>query len=172
MIFQENFGYNLSRREIDVDEYYNAMQTLKTSGLDITVLVLCHLLKVKALILVRDFIWKSIEADINDFDVLLMLFTSGRFVSASPRNKKRIQMEVPVFARPFIQPSPINVIIGEVPQLPSETSVQSTKQTVEKADSMDLVTDKFSGTLIPKYCHIQRNAICRMLFELSMYTRD
>ena len=155
MIFQENFGYNLSRREIDVDEYYNAMQTLKTSGLDITVLVLCHLLKLKALILVRDFIWKSIEADINDFDVLLMLFTSGRFVSASPRNKKRIQMEVPVFARPFIQPSPINVIIGEVPQLPSETSVQSTKQTLEKPESMDLVTDKFSGTLISKYCHIQ-----------------
>ena len=122
------------------------MNTLKTSGLDITVLILCHLLKVKTMILVRDFIWKSIEADMNEFDVFLMLFTSGRFVSASPQNKRKIQMEVPVFARALIQPSPINVIIGAVPQLPSETSVQSTKKTIQKDDTMPLVTDHFSGT--------------------------
>ena len=83
-IFQEIFGYNLRRRDIDVDKYYTAMKTLKTSGLDITVLILSHLLKVKTLILVRDFVWKSIEAEFTDFDVFLMLFTSGRFVSASP----------------------------------------------------------------------------------------
>ena len=124
------------------------MKTLKTSGLDITVLILCHVLKVKTMILVRDFIWKSIEADMNEFDVFLMLFTSGRFVSASPRNKRKIQMEVPVFARALIQPSPINVIIGAVPELPSETSLQSTKKTVQKDDTMPLVTDHFSGTSI------------------------
>ena len=126
------------------------MKTLKTSGLDITVLILCHVLKVKTMILVRDFIWKSIEADINEFDVFLMLFTSGRFVSASPRNKRKIEMEVPVFARALIQPSPINVIIGAVPELPSETSLQSTKKTVQKDDTMPLVTDHFSGTSIHK----------------------
>ena len=122
------------------------MNTLKTSGLDITVLILCHVLKVKTMILVRDFIWKSIEADINKFDVFLMLFTSGHFVLASPRNKRKIQMEVPVFARALIQPSPINVIIGAVPELPSETSVLSTKKTVQKDDTMPLITDHFSGT--------------------------
>ena len=124
------------------------MKTLKTSGLDITVLILCHLLKVKTMILVRDFIWKSIEADRNEFDVFLMLFTSGRFVSASPRNKRKIQMEVPVFARALIQPSPINVIIGAVPELPSETSLQCTQKNVQKDDTMPLVTDHFSGTSI------------------------
>ena len=108
------------------------MKTLKTSGLDITVLILCHVLKVKTMILVRDFIWKSIEADINEFDVFLMLFTSGRFVSASQRNKRKIQMEVPVFAWALIQPSPINVMIGAVPELPSETSLQSTKKPSRK----------------------------------------
>ena len=99
----------------------------------------------KAMILIWDFIWKSIEADINEFDVFVMLFTSGRFVSASPRNKTKIQMEVPVFARALIQPSPINVIIRAVPELPSETSVPSTKRTVKKDDTMPLVTDHFSG---------------------------
>ena len=98
------------------------------------------------MILVRDFIWKSIEADMNEFDGFLMLFTSSRFVSASPRNKIKIQMEVPVFARALIQPSPINVIIRAVPELPSETSLQSTKKTVQKDDTMPLVTDHFSGT--------------------------
>ena len=87
------------------------------------------------MILVRDFIWKSIEADINEFDVFLMLFTSGSFVLASPQNKRKIQMEVPVFARALIQPSPINVIIGAVSELPSETSLQSTKKTIQKDDT-------------------------------------
>ena len=83
------FGYNLSRRQIDVEEYYTAMNTLKTSGLDITVLIICHLLKVKTMILVRDFIWKSIEADINEFNVFLMLFTSGTlYVGKSTKQEK------------------------------------------------------------------------------------
>ena len=77
IIFQELFGNNLIRRDIDVEEYYQAMKTLKTSGLDITVLILSHLLKVKTLVLVRDFLWKSVEADVNNFEVFLMLFTSG-----------------------------------------------------------------------------------------------
>ena len=111
----------MRKRDIDVEEYYQAMKMLKTSGLDITVLILSHLLKVKTLILIRDFLWKSVEADVNEFDVFLMLFTSGRFVSASPRNKSKLELEVPVFARTLIQPSPINVVIGSVPNLPVDT---------------------------------------------------
>ena len=136
----------MSERDIDVDKYYQAMKMLKTSGLDITVLILSHLLKVKTLILVRDFLWKSVEADINDFDVFLMLFTSGRFVSASPQNKSKLEMEVPVFARALIQPSPINVIIGSVPNLPVDTSVKYTKQNIQKEESMAMMTDHFAGT--------------------------
>ena len=136
----------MRRRDIDVDEYYKAMKTLKTSGLDITVLILCHLLKVKTLVLVHDFLWKSVEAEVNDFDVLLMLFTSGHFVSASARNKSKIEMEVPVFARPLIQPSPINVIIGSVPNLPVEMSVKYAKQNIQKDESMAMTTDHFAGT--------------------------
>ena len=135
----------MRHRDIDVEEYYKAMKTLKTSGLDITVLILCHLLKVKTLILVRDFLWKSVEADVNDFDVFLMLFTSGCFVSASPRNKSKLAMEVPVFARALIQPSPINVIIGSVPNLPVEMSVKYTKQNILKEESMAMTTDHFAG---------------------------
>ena len=139
------------------------MNTLKTSGLDITVLILCHLLKLKTLILVRDFIWKSIEADINEFDVFLMLFTSGRFVSASPRNKTKIQMEVPVFARALIQPSPINVIIGAVPELPSEASLQSTKKTIQKDDTIPLDRDHFPGKLLSKKCLISLITLVKYL---------
>ena len=136
----------MKKHDIDVEEYYQAMKMLKTSGLDITVLILSHLLKVKTLILIRDFLWKSVEADVNDFDVFLMLFTSGRFVSASPRNKSKLEMEVPVFARALIQPSPINVIIGSVPNLPVETSVKYTKQNIQKEESMAMTTDHFGGT--------------------------
>ena len=135
----------MRKRDIDVEEYYQAMKTLKTSGLDITVLISSHLLKVKTLILIRDFLWKSVEADVNEFDVFLMLFTSGRFVSASPRNKSKIELEVPVFACILIQPSPINVVIGSVPNLPVDTAVKYTKENIQKEESMALTTDHFGG---------------------------
>ena len=135
----------MTKRGIDVEEYYQAMKTLKTSGLDITVLILSHLLKVKTLILIRDFLWKSVEADVNDFDVFLMVFTSGRFVSASARNKTKLKLEVPVFARTLIQPSPINVVIGSVPNLPVDTSVKYTKENIQKEETMALTTDHFGG---------------------------
>ena len=141
----------MTRRDIDVDKYYQAMKTLKTSGLDIMVLILSHLLKVKTLILIRDFLWKSVEGDVNDFDVFLMLFTSGRFVSASPRNKSKLEMEVPVFARTLIQPSPINVVIGSVPNLPVDTSVKYTKQNIKKEETMAMTTDHFGGTSLQMF---------------------
>ena len=55
-------------------------------------------------------------------------------------------MEVPVFARPLIQPSPINVIIGSVPNLPVDTAVKYTKQNIQKEETMAMTTDKFGGT--------------------------
>ena len=54
-------------------------------------------------------------------------------------------MEVSVFARPLIQPSPINVIIGSVPNLPIETSVKYMKQNIQKEETMPMTTDHFSG---------------------------
>ena len=135
----------MTKRGIDIEEYYQAMKTMKTSGLDITVLILSHLLKVKTLILIRDILWKSVEADVNDFDVFLMVFTSGRFVSASARNKTKLELEVPVFARTLIQPSPINVVIGSVPNLPVDTSVKYTKENIQKEETMSLTTDHFGG---------------------------
>ena len=115
--------------------------------MDITVLLLCEMLKLKALILLNNDMLKSSEGDPSDFHIFMLLFTSGRFISASPRSKVKIQLKVPDFAQEMIAPAPINVTIGAPWTMPISTSVKSTKKTVLKTNTIPIHHDHFTGTL-------------------------
>ena len=123
------------------------MLNFRKSGMDITVLLLCEMLNLKALILLNNYMWKSAEGDASDFDIFMLLFTSGRFISASPRSKVKIKLKVPDFAQDMIAAAPINVTIGAPVTMPISTSVKSTKKTVLKSDSIPIHRDHFAGIL-------------------------
>ena len=114
--------------------------------MDITVLLLCEMLKLKALILLNNYMWKSTEGDASDFDIFMLLFTSGCFISASPRSKVKIQLKVLDFAQDMIAAAPINVTIGAPVTMPIWTSVKSIRNTVLKSDSIPIHRDPFAGT--------------------------
>ena len=111
------------------------------------VLLLCQMLNLKALILLNNYMWKSAEGDVSDFDIFMLLFTSGRFISASPRSKVKIKLKVPDFAQDMIAAAPINVTIGAPVTMPILTSVKSTKKTVLKSDSIPIHHDHFAGII-------------------------
>ena len=123
------------------------MLNFRTSDMDITVLLLCKMLNLKALILLNNYMWKSAEGDASDFDIFMLLFTSGRFISASPRSKMKIKLKVPDFAQDMIAAAPINVTIGAPVTMPILTSVKSTKKTVLKSDSIPIHHDHFAGAI-------------------------
>ena len=115
--------------------------------MDITVLLLCEMLNLKALILLNNYMWKSTEGDVSDFDIFMLLFTSGRFISASPRSKVKIKLKVLDFAQDMIAAAPINVTIDAPVTMPISTSVKSTKKTVLKSDSIPIHCDHFAGKI-------------------------
>ena len=123
------------------------MLNFRTSGMDITEVQLCKMLNLKALILLNNYMWKSAKGDASDFDIFMLLFMSGRFISESPRSKVKIKLKVPDFAQDMIAAAPINVTIGAPVTMPILTSVKSTKKTVLKSDSIPIHHDHFAGTI-------------------------
>ena len=89
-------------------------------------------------ILLNNYMWKSTEGDVSDFDIFMLLFMSGCFILASPRSKVKIKLKVPDFAQDMIAAAPINVTIGAPVTMPISTSVKSTKKTVLKSDSIPI----------------------------------
>ena len=64
-------------------EYISAMMKMQTSGMDITILMMCEMLNISVVMLVKDFMWKSYDVDVGDDKILyLLMFRGGCCVSA------------------------------------------------------------------------------------------
>ena len=89
-----------------MNDYIKAMVKMKTSGLDITVLILCQMFNLSCILLIDDFMWKSIDIQMEDFDIYLLMFKGGRFVSATKNDGSRILVEIPKCAQSILEHHP------------------------------------------------------------------
>ena len=62
----------------------------ETTGMDITILILCDMFGITAMVLHEDSLWKSNDVELNDFDVYLIMMDKSRFVSATPKSGYKI----------------------------------------------------------------------------------
>ena len=99
---QVQYEANLQKRKVTMHEYIEAMEKMKTSGLDITVLILCKMLDLSCVLLIEDSMWKSTDIPIEQFDIYLLMFKSGRFVSATRNDGGKILVSVPKCAENVI----------------------------------------------------------------------
>ena len=77
-------------------EYISAMSQMKTSGMDITLLMLCEMLDVSCIVLMSDFMWKSSDVEMDEQKVVYMLmFKGGRCISAKRKDGLKITVTLP-----------------------------------------------------------------------------
>ena len=77
-------------------EYITAMMKMQTSGMDITILMMCEVLKISVVMLVKDFMWKSHDVDLGDDKILyLLMFREGCCVSAKNKDGSTFQLSLP-----------------------------------------------------------------------------
>ena len=67
----------------------------ETTGMDLTILILCDMFRVTAMVLHEDHLWKSHNVELNDFDVYLIMMDKSRFVSATPNSGYKILCKFP-----------------------------------------------------------------------------
>ena len=51
----------------------------ETTGMDLTILILCDMFSITAMVLHEDHLWKSQDVELNDFDVYLTMMGNSRF---------------------------------------------------------------------------------------------
>ena len=70
------------------------MIELGTNGYEVTLKVLGKILNVNTVVLFYDALWKSANIDLEDFDVVLVMFKGGKFTSAALNSQLRLKVNL------------------------------------------------------------------------------
>ena len=85
---------NLNSRRISLKEYLDFMTQLNTNGYEVTLKILGKILNVNTLVLFYDALWKSANIELEDFDVVLVMFKGGKFTSAALNSQLRLKVSL------------------------------------------------------------------------------
>ena len=67
----------------------------KTNGIDIAILAICELFDISIIVLFENYLWKSDEIPLDDFDICLIVFSKGKYMSASRRDDTKVEVKYP-----------------------------------------------------------------------------
>ena len=127
-------------------DYIEAMRKKKISGLDITVLILCHMFDLTCVVLLEDIVWKSSNIPIEEFDVFLLMMSGGRFVSATRNDGCKLLLSIPPCAQNVIEehenPGSLK---GDSTTDAESDDVHNSGDDLNMTDTMIAQKDAFSG---------------------------
>ena len=129
-------------------EYISAMMKMQTSGMDITILMMCEMLNISVVMLVKDFMWKSHDVDVGDDKILyLLMFRGGRCVSARNKDGSKFELSLPQSVKQIIA-QPIQVNSDSSFETSADIEVEETSS-LNQSDYMQMPPDLLGGML---YC--------------------
>ena len=92
---QEKVLSNLIARETTDEMFIQKLAEGKTNGIDIAILAICELFDISIIVLLEKYLWKSDEIPLDDFDICLIVFSKGKYMSASRRDNTKVEVEYP-----------------------------------------------------------------------------
>ena len=66
----------------------------KTNGIDIAILAICEMFDISIMVLFENFLWKSDEIPLDDFDICMIVFSKGRYMSATRQDNTKVEVEI------------------------------------------------------------------------------
>ena len=119
---QENLSTNLSMRDLTFENYVQKLAEQKTNGYDLALKILTEMFCVSIIVLFEKYLWKSEEKPLEEFDLYLMLFAQGRFMSASRIDKKKLIVQIPKCLSSSISGLRSASMNGDIPDEPINLS--------------------------------------------------
>ena len=86
---------NLIAREMTHEMLIQKLVEGKINGIDITILAICELFDISIIVLFENYLWKSDEIPLDDFNICLIVFSKGKYMSASRRDNTKVEVEYP-----------------------------------------------------------------------------
>ena len=70
---------NLEVCELNIHDYMQKMINRRTSGMDITLLILSEMFEIAIVVLFEEYLWKLDNVPLLDMDIALILMEGGHF---------------------------------------------------------------------------------------------
>ena len=106
---------NLIAREMTYEMFIHKLAEGKTNGIDIAILAICEMFDISIIVLFENFLWKSDEIPLDDFDICMIVFSKGRYMSASRRDNTKVEVEIPESVATTVQCLKLSQYMGAQP---------------------------------------------------------
>ena len=117
---QEKVQSNLIARETTYEMFIQKLVEGKTNGIDIAILAICEMFNISIIVLFENFLWKSDEIPLDDFDICMIVFSKGRYMLASRRDNTKVEVEIPELVATTVQCLKLEPVYGSADQNISE----------------------------------------------------
>ena len=143
------------------------MVKLQTNGYEVTLKILGTILNVNTVVLFYDALWKSANIDLEDFDVVLVMFKGGKFTSAALNSQLRLKVKLSDQALKTFQVcakekaernnSTLSIINADVSSTDSEHDVSSSENSdCVSVNRLEEVSPcNWQGNIMLHYKHIK-----------------
>ena len=84
----------------------------KTNEIDITILVICEMFDISIIVLFENFLWKSDEIPLDDFDICMIVFSKGGYMSVSRQDNTKVEVEIPESVATTVQCLKLSLYMG------------------------------------------------------------
>ena len=87
----------------------------KTNRIDIAILAICEIFDIFIIVLFENFLWKSDEIPLDDFDICMIVFSKGRYMSATRRDNTKVEVDIPESLATKVQYIKLSQYMGAQP---------------------------------------------------------
>ena len=94
---------NLIARETTYEMFIQKLVEGKTNGIDIAILAICEMFDISIIVLFENFLWKSDEIPLDNFDICMIVFSKERYMSASRQDNTKVEVEIPELVATTVQ---------------------------------------------------------------------
>ena len=109
---QEKVKSNLIAREMTYENFIQKLAEGQTNGVEIAILTLCKMFDISIIVLFERFIWKSDEIPLDEFDICLVVFSKGRYMSATRRDDSKVEVDIPESVMTTVQSIKLSQYMG------------------------------------------------------------
>ena len=141
---------NLIAREMTYEMFIQKLAEGKTNGIDIGILAISEMFDISIIVLFENFLWKSDEIPLDDFNVCMIVFSKGRYMSASRRDNTKMEVEIPESVATTVQCLKLSQYMGAQTETFQRSAVGHSHKHKFRNVQAELADHNYSGNIEEK----------------------
>ena len=119
----------------------------RTNAVEIAILTLCEMFDILIIVLFERFLWKSDEIPLGEFNICFIVFSKGRYMSATRRDETKIEVDIPDSLKTTVQCIKLSQYMGTQSNILERSSVCCSQKCKIKIQYAELADHNYSANI-------------------------